>query len=80
MMEEKLGYPLKARRSKSMSTSVTAMKTAKTPSSTITISDCARSTTFEPTRFTATIASTTAVVKTLSQPAPASSPMNSDVA
>ena len=63
-----------------MSTSVTAMKTANTASRTITISDCARSTSFEPTMLTPAIATTTSVVKTLSQPLPASSPTNSDVA
>ena len=41
----------------SMSANVTAMKTAKTASSTITISDCARSTTREPTRLIASIPS-----------------------
>ena len=63
-----------------MSAIVTAMKTAKTASSTITISDCARSTTREPTRLIASIPTMIAEVKTLSQPAAASSPMNSDVA
>ena len=61
-----------------MSTIVTAMKTAKTASSTRTISDCARSTTREPTTLIASIPSTIAEVKTLSQPAAASSPMNSE--
>ena len=79
-MEEKDGHPLTASRSKSMSTIVTAMKTAKTPRSTMTISDCARSTTLVPTKLTRTIASTIAVVKTLSQIAEASSPTKSEVA
>ena len=51
-----------------MSTRVTAMKTAKTASRTTTISDCARSTTRDPTRLIAAIAITISVVKTLSQP------------
>ena len=80
MMSEKDGYPLNASRSRSMSTSVTAMNTAKTPRRRKTISDWARSTTFVPTKLTKTIASTIAVVKTLSQIADASSPMNSEVA
>jgi hypothetical protein len=79
MMSENDGYPLKARRSKSMSTSVTAMKTAKTASRTTTIRDCARSTTREPTRLTRP-PDTTAVVKTLSHQPAASSPTKSDVA
>ncbi len=60
-----------------MSTIVTQMKTAKTTSRTTTISDCARSTTREPTTLIASIASTMAVVNTLSQPPAASSPMKS---
>ena len=63
-----------------MSTSVTAMKTAKTARRRTTISDWARSTIFEPTMLMPAIASTTRVVNTLSQPAAASSPMNRDVA
>ena len=56
------------------------MKTAKTARSTITISDCARSTIFEPTMLIPAIASTISVVKRLSQPAAAPSPMKRDVA
>ena len=52
-----------------MSTIVTAMKTAKTTRSPITISDCARSTTRDPTMLIPAIATTTREVKTLSQPA-----------
>ena len=63
-----------------MSTIVTAMKTAKTASSATTISDCALSTTREPTMLIAAIATTIAEVKMLSQPLPASSPTNSEVA
>ena len=63
-----------------MSASVTAMNTAKTASSTATISDWARSTSRAPTILIATIASTTAVVNRLSHAAPASSPTNSVVA
>ena len=56
------------------------MKTAKTTSTPVTISDCARATTAAPTRLTATIASTIAVVKRLSHSGPASSPTKSEVA
>ena len=63
-----------------MSTSVTAMKTANTASRTTTISDCARSTTREPTMLIASIASTTAEVKTLSHAPAASLPMKSEEA
>ena len=59
---------------------VTAMKTANTASTPVTISDCARATNFAPTRLTVTITSTSAVLKMLSQAAPASSPISSDVA
>ena len=79
-MSEKDGYPSNASRSQSMSASVTTMKTAKTPSRTTTISDCTRSTTPAPTRLTAAIATTMIEVKMLSQAAPASSPMKSEVA
>ena len=56
-----------------MSTRVTAMKTAKTARSRRTIADCARSTTREPTRLIPAIPTMIAEVKTLSQPAAASS-------
>ena len=79
-MAEKDGQPLNASRSRSMSVIVTAMNTAKTPRSAMTISDCARSTRREPTKLTPTMASTINVVKTLSQIAEASSPTNSEVA
>ena len=74
------GYVLNANRSKSMSTMVTAMKTAKTARSAITMIDWARSTSFEPTMLSAAIATTITDVKTLSQTPPASSPTKSDVA
>ena len=63
-----------------MSTSVTTMKTANTASSVNTISDCARETSADPTIEIAAIATTTSVVKTLSQAPPASSPTKSEVA
>ena len=63
-----------------MSASVTTMKIAKTPSSTTTISDCARSTTPDPTRLTQASATTMIEVKMLSQAGPASSPTKSEVA
>ncbi len=63
-----------------MSTIVTAMKIANTPSRTTTISDCTRSTTPAPTRLIAAIAITMSEVKMLSQAAPASSPTKSEVA
>ncbi len=63
-----------------MSTIVTQMKTAKTASRTTTISDCARSTTREPTMLIPSIPSTIAEVKTLSQALAASLPMKSDEA
>ena len=56
------------------------MKTTKTASSAMTITDCALSTMLEPTMLMASTARTMAVVKTLSQAGPASSPMNSAVA
>ena len=80
MMSETDGYPLKARRCGSMSTRVTTMKTAKTASRTTTISDWARSTKRAPIRLIPAIATTMPEVKTLSQPAAASSPTKSEVA
>ena len=56
------------------------MKTAKTASKTTTISDCALSTSREPTMLRAAIATMMAEVKTLSQPLAALSPMKSEVA
>jgi hypothetical protein len=63
-----------------MSTIVTAMKTAKTARSAMTITDWARSTTLDPTMLRAAIATTITDVKTLSHAPPASSPTKSDVA
>ena len=63
-----------------MSTIVTAMNTANTASSTTTMSDWARSTTRDPTMLIATIASTIAVVKTLSHPPHVASGRKSEVA
>ena len=63
-----------------MSTMVTAMNTAKTTRSAITISDCALSTTLDPTMLRRAIATTITVVKTLSHAPPASSPTKRDVA
>ena len=60
--------------------SVTQMNTAKTTSTPVTITDCARATNRAPTRFTATMTMTSPVMKMLSQAAPALSPTNSDVA
>ena len=77
---ENEGYPLKASRSKSMSTIVTAMKTAKTASRRTTISVCARSTTRDPTTLMAAAPTTTPEVKTLSHQPAASSPTKSEVA
>ena len=62
-----------------MSTIVTAMKTAKTARRAKTINDWALSTKLA-IMLIAAAATTIRDVKTLSQAAPASSPMNSDVA
>jgi hypothetical protein len=59
---------------------VATMNTAKTASSVRTMAVCARSTMREPIRLMPGVPRMTAVVKTLSQAGPASSPMNSDVA
>ena len=80
MMSETGGYPLKASRCGSISTSVATMKTANTARRTTTISDWARSTKRSPIRLIATIATMITEVKTLSQPAAASFPMKSEVA
>ena len=56
---------------------VTTMKTAKTHSRTITITDAARATNVAPIMFTRVITTITSDANTLSQPLQASSPMNS---
>ena len=63
-----------------MSTIVTAMKTAKTARRAKTINDWALSTKLAPIMLIAAMPTTITEVKTLSQAAPASSPMNSEVA
>ena len=63
-----------------MSEIVTAMKTANTPRTPVTMSDWARATNVEPTMFTATITRIRAVTKTLFHQPAASSPTKSEVA
>jgi hypothetical protein len=74
------GYPAGSSSDTSMFATVTAANASRMPTTIHTMIDCTLAAAWLPTMFNHSIASRIAAANTLSQPAAASSPMNSDEA